>query len=242
MRRLCALLLLLFATTAYAGAHRELIVAEPYIEMHTGPGVGFPVFFVVGRGDKITVLLQRTNWYLVREHQGREGWVTEDQLLKTLETDGKPVNIVVPSLENLAKRRFEGAVMFGDFGGATLIDVSASYGLSDHLSIELNVGQALGNIFDSNLATLSLTHMVLPDKRISPYITIGTGKIHSYPHTTQAQKVDSTEQLSFVGAGLRVYLTRRFIARAEYDANYIYTKRNQNEDAREWKAGFAFFF
>jgi len=41
---------------------------------------------------------------------------------------------------------------------------------------------------------------------------------------------------------VRVYLTRRFIARAEYDANYIYTKRNQNEDAREWKAGFAFFF
>src|SRR5690348_6927651 len=107
MRRLCALLLLLIATTANAGAHREVIVADPYIEMHTGPGVGFPVFFVVGRGDKVTVLTQRTDWYLVREHQGREGWVTEEQLLKTLELNGKPINLNVPSLENLAKRRFE---------------------------------------------------------------------------------------------------------------------------------------
>jgi len=83
---------------------------------------------------------------------------------------------------------------------------------------------------------------VLPARRFSPYLSIGTGQVHTSPHTTQAQKVDSTNQLSFVGAGMRVYLTRRFIARVEYDANYIYTKRNQNEDAREWKAGFAFFF
>jgi len=255
MRRLCALCLLLLAVTADAGtltswipfvggskAHRELIIAEPYIEMHSGPGVGYPVFFVVGRGDKVTVLTQRTDWYLVREHQGREGWVTEQQLMKTLELSGKPADLDVPSLENLAKHRFEGAVMFGDFGGASLISLSASYGLSDHLSVELRGAEALGNIFDSDIVTLSLTHTMLPNRRYSPYILIGTGQIHSSPHTTQAQKVNSTNQLSFVGAGMRVYLTRRFIARAEYDANYIYTKRNQNEDAREWKAGFAFFF
>jgi hypothetical protein len=54
--------------------------------------------------------------------------------------------------------------------------------------------------------------------------------------------VDSTDQLSFVGTGLRMYLTRRFIARAEYRANYTFTSRNDNEDLNEWKVGFAFFF
>lgn len=255
MRRLCALLLLLFAVSANAGilpawlsfsgnpkAHRELVVADPYIEMHTGPGEGFPVFFVVGRGDKVTVLTRRTDWYLVREHQGREGWVTEQQLSHTLETNGKPVNLDIPSIENLAKHRFEGTVLFGNFSGATLTSLSVSYGLSDHLSVELSGGQAAGNIYDVDLVKLSLMHTVLPDKRISPYIVLGTGQVHTSVHTTQAQKVDDTNQISFVGAGMRIYLTRRFIARAEYDANYIYTKRNQNEDAREWKAGFAFFY
>ena len=243
MRPLCVLLLLIFAPAAFCTeAHREVVVADSYIEMHTGPGIGFPVFFVVGRGDTITVITQRTDWYLVREHQGREGWVTEEQLLKTMDLNGKPIDLYVPSLENLAKRRFEGAVMFGNFGGASLISLSASYGFSDHLSIQLNGGEALGNIFDSDIFSVSLTHTMLPDHRISPYIAIGTGQIHESPHTTQAQVVNSTNQFSFVGAGIRVYLTRRFIARAEYDANYIYTKSNQNEDAREWKAGFAFFF
>jgi hypothetical protein len=133
-------------------------------------------------------------------------------------------------------------VMFGDFGGASLKTLSASYGFSDHLSMELTGGRAPGNIYDVDLVTVSLTHTVLPARRFSPYLQLGTGQIHTSVHTTQAQSVDNTNQVSFVGAGVRVYLTRRFIARAEYDANYIYTKRNQNEDAREWKAGFAFFF
>jgi len=243
MRRLCALLLLcLTASVAYGKSYHQVVVAEPYLEMHTGPGKGYPVFFVVGRGDQVEIIKQRTNWYLVREHQGREGWVKEQDLLTTLEIDGSPVKIDVPSLENLAKRRFEGAVMLGDFGGASLISLSASYGLSDHLSAELTVAQALGNITNSEFVTLDLTHTMFPEKRISPYFLIGTGRVHTSAHTTQVQNVDSTDQMSFVGVGMRMYLTRRFIARAEYHANYTYTSRNENEDIKEWKAGFAFFF
>ncbi len=51
-----------------------------------------------------------------------------------------------------------------------------------------------------------------------------------------------TEQIAYVGGGIRYYLTRRFFLRAEYKAHYIFTKRNQNEEADEWKLGFAFFF
>lgn len=243
MPRLCAFLLLwIVASVAYGKSYHEVVVADPYLEMHTGPGKGYPVFFVVARGDKIEILKQRTNWYLVREHQGREGWVKEQDLLATLELDGQPVKIDVPSLENLAKRRFEGALMLGDFGGASLISLSASYGLSDHLSAELTVAQALGNITNSEFATLALTHTMFPDKRLTPYFSIGTGKIHTSAHTTQVQNVDSTDQMSFIGAGARLYLSRRFIVRGEYHANHVYTSRNENEDIKEWKVGFAFFF
>jgi len=56
------------------------------------------------------------------------------------------------------------------------------------------------------------------------------------------QPVDRTEESAYVGGGVRYYLTRRFFLRAEYKAHYIFTKRNQNEEADEWKLGFAFFF
>jgi hypothetical protein len=51
-----------------------------------------------------------------------------------------------------------------------------------------------------------------------------------------------TEQSAYAGGGIRYYLTRRFFLRGEFKAHYIFTTRNQNEEADEWKLGFAFFF
>jgi uncharacterized protein YgiM (DUF1202 family) len=239
---LCWYLSLLFLCSPADHRHVEVVVADPYIEMHSGPGVGFPVFHVVPRDEHIEVLKERTGWYLVREHQGREGWVNEQQLLATLELDGSAIKLDVPTLANLSTRRFEGALMLGDFGGASLISVSGSYGLTDHLSVGLTLSNALGNISNAEFATLDVTHTMFPEWRYSPYLSLGTGYVHLSPHTTQVQQVDSTDQLSYVGAGLRMYVTRRFMARAEYHYNYTYTSRNQNEETPEWKAGFAFFF
>jgi uncharacterized protein YgiM (DUF1202 family) len=237
-----SLLLLCSAVAFGKDTPRQVVVADPFLEMHTGPGKGYPVFFVVARAEQIDVLKERTGWYLVRERQGREGWVNEQQLLATLELDGEAIKLDVPTLANLGKRRFEGALMLGDFGGASLIALSASYGLTDHLSVGLTLAHALGNISNAEFATVEVTHTMFPEWRFSPYLSLGTGMIHTAPHTTQVQEVDSTDQLSFVGAGLRMYVSRRFMARAEYHSNYTYTSRNENEETPEWKAGFAFFF
>ncbi len=237
-----SLLLLCTAVAFGKDTPRQVVVADPFLEMHTGPGKGYPVFFVVPRAEQIDVLKRRTSWYLVRERQGREGWVAEQQLLATLELDGGEINLDVPTLANLATRRFEGALMLGDFGGASLISLSGSYGLTDHLSVGLTIGNALGNITNAELATVDVTHTMFPELRYSPYFSVGTGMIHTSPHTTQVQEVDSTDQLSYVGVGVRAYISRRFIARAEYHANYTYTSRDENEETNEWKAGFAFFF
>ena len=62
LRRPLALLLLALPMVAQA-AQRELLqlfVAEPYLELHTGPGRGYPVTQVVARGDSIDVLFRRT--------------------------------------------------------------------------------------------------------------------------------------------------------------------------------------
>ncbi len=236
-------LLLLCSAVAFAkDTPRLAVVADPFLEMHTGPAQGYPVFFVVPRTEQIEVLKERTGWYLVRERQGREGWVHEQQLLATLERDGEAIKLNVPTLANLATRRFEGALMLGDFGGASLITLSGSYGLTDHLSIGLTLAHALGNISNAEFFTVDVTHTMFPEWRFSPYLSLGTGMIHTSTHTTQVQEVDSTDQLSFVGVGVRAYVSRRFMARAGYHNNYTYTSRNENEETPEWKAGFAFFF
>ena len=108
--------------------------------------------------------------------------------------------------------------------------------------IGLWVSQALGRFSDSTMATVNIVHLMYPDWRASPYFTLGAGVINTQPKATLVATVDRTDSLAQVGAGVRMYLTRRFVFRAEYKAHVVFTSRNDNEEVREWKAGFSFFF
>lgn len=66
-----------------------VVVAEPYIEMHTGPGRGYPVFHVVDRGNEIEVIKRRTDWFKVRTARGKEGWVNRAEMELTLTSAGE---------------------------------------------------------------------------------------------------------------------------------------------------------
>ena len=43
--------------------YRQVSVADPYLEMHTGPGKGYPVFHVVDRGESVDIMMRRTDWF-----------------------------------------------------------------------------------------------------------------------------------------------------------------------------------
>ena len=85
--------LFLAAPVLAADESRTVTVADPFLEMHTGPGGGYPIFHVVDRGDNVDVLKQRTEWYLVRTDKGKEGWVERAQMELTLQPDGDPLRL-----------------------------------------------------------------------------------------------------------------------------------------------------
>ena len=70
MRQLLALVLLVQAlhigVAEAADKFLDLVVTDPYIEMHSGPGRGFPVTYVIGRDEELTVLYSRTDWFKVK--------------------------------------------------------------------------------------------------------------------------------------------------------------------------------
>ena len=60
---ICLLALLAFAPGHAEAAdeiYRKVAVADPYLEMYTGPGRGYPIFHVVDRGQQVEILVQRT--------------------------------------------------------------------------------------------------------------------------------------------------------------------------------------
>jgi uncharacterized protein YgiM (DUF1202 family) len=87
MRRLLALVLLVQALNVgvanAAAKNLVLVVTDPYLEMRSGPGRGFPIIYVVGRDELVTVLYSRTDWFKVRSLHGNEGWVRRADLWRS---------------------------------------------------------------------------------------------------------------------------------------------------------------
>jgi hypothetical protein len=221
----------------------KILIADPYIELHTGPGRGYPVFHVAERGQEVEIVKRRTDWFMVRTSRGIEGWAPREQMIATLEPTGEPLDLQEPARENYMSRRWQAGVMAGDFSGASLISAFGGYAFSDNLSIELTLNHMPGEFTSAYSATLGLMHVFVPEWRISPYFTLGTGVIHIEPRTTLVEAEDRTDQIGYVGGGVQFYLTRRFMLRSEYRKDIIFTSRDDNEEVDEWKyIGFAFFF
>ena len=221
---------------------RSVAVADPYLEMHTGPGRGYPIFHVVDRGESVQIVKQRTSWYLVRTDRGIEGWVDQAQMELTLKPDGSQVEFEVADIEDFTNAKWEAGILAGDFGGANIISLYGGYSVDPHVSIEVWASQILGNFSNGWMGSVNVVHETWPDKRVSPFFTLGAGVIHTEPKSTIIQGEDRTDEIGHVGAGFRIYATRRFLLRAEYKSYVVFTSRDDNEEVEEWKLGFAFFF
>jgi hypothetical protein len=241
---LCAVVLLISPAVPLEAAdeYRSVVVADPYLEMHTGPGRGYPIFHVVDRGDTVDIIKQRTDWFLVRTARGKEGWVDRAQMEQTLQRDGAQFSLHRATIEDFTNAKWETGILAGDFGGANIISLYGSYSLNPNVSVEVWGSQILGNYSNGWMASANIVHETFPEWRVSPFFTLGAGYIRTEPKSTIVLPEDRNDQIGHVGAGFRVYVTRRFLVRAEYKSYVVFTSRDENEEIEEWKAGFAFFF
>lgn len=232
-----------FAAAGWTQERRpEVTVDDPFIELHTGPGRGFPVFYVAERGDTIAVLRRRTDWFQVEVPRGERGWVHLEQIARTLDLDGEAFAVPGFSINDYTDRRWEVGVQYGDFGGANMISAFGGYGLTENLQLEVWAGQALGRFSNSEIFHVNISHLMFPDRKVTPLFTLGAGTINTSPKATLVATTDRRDSMAVAGLGVRTYLTRRFVFRVDYKAYVVFTSRDDNEEVREWKAGFSFFF
>jgi len=247
MRRTVILLLsqcLLSGLVYGAEEYRVVQIADPFIELRTGAGRGYPVFLVVERGETITVLKRRTDWFKVRTKDGKEGWVMLSQLQQTLGPTGDKTRFNEIAISDFLRYRWEIGVSGGDYGGARDISLYAGHRFAEHLSAELTLSQALGSYSSSLSAKLGLLAHPFTEWRYSPFFALGTGVVRTNPRTTLVQTADRSDQFASVGIGMQAYMTRRFVFRIEYNDYIVFSATNANdtnEEIHEWKAGFAIF-
>lgn len=247
IRLVCAWLMLVSSPVIAADSNAQvpLTITDPYIEMHTGAGSGYPIFHVVDRGQKIFILKRKTNWYKIRTQNGKEGWATREQMQQTLLPDGEQLQFAELNQDAFQQRRWELGVTGGELADAPITSIYGAYGFTPNFSTEFTVGHSVGNVSSSVLYKLNLLMQPFPDWGYSPFFTLGMGSIDVNPNATLIEPAKQSNEFSQIGLGVRKYLSRRFMLRLEMNEYVIFSATNdkdENEDISEWKLGFAVFF
>lgn len=242
MAALMAALLGAPAPAAAADTSARVQVADPYIELHTGPGRGFPVFHVSERGEWVQVLLRRTTWYQVRTDKGIEGWVNQRQLVATLTEAGERVLIAGPDGDDYLQRRGDFGGSLGRFKGEPVTRLFGSVRLSDTLSLEGATGQVQGVFSGSSFWHLGLGVEPWSDRRLSPHFGIGLGKFRNVPNQSLVDAAAVNAKMAQASLGLRYHLGARFVARLDFSLYTAFLDDARTAEYRAVHAGIAFFY
>jgi hypothetical protein len=223
-----------------ASRYMQVEIADPYLELRTGPGRGYPIVHVVPRGERVDILFRRTDWHKVRDERGREGWADSSQMAQTLLPGRDAPPIRDRKRRSHAEERWEAGAQSGNFESANVNSVSVAYSLTELLALEAGLSQVFARSAESVFGTLGFTYAFRPEWRLSPFLQLGTGAVRTSPRFAISE--DHTDQLAYLGAGLKYSLSRRFFFRADYRSYLIFKERESNEESQEWKIGFAFSF
>ena len=235
------LLLTSHTLSAEASEASLLQIDVPFVELHSGPGIGYPVIHIVEKNEQVTVLVKRTSWLKVKDKRDNEGWLYEDDLFG-LSQHGEKIDQSELAFSDFQQRDFEGGVMYGDLEGANFYNIYVGYSFTPVFSAELSAGKALGNFSDSDLFELMLISQPIPDLIVTPYIGVGGGIIDTKPHSVLADAEDRQNTLMSAAVGLKYHFARNFLLRAEYKFSLVLTDRDDNEEIQTWKLGFSVFF
>jgi hypothetical protein len=220
----------------------RLQIADPYIELRTGPGRGYPIFFVAQRNAFIAVELRHTDWYRVRTDDGKVGWVSRQQLETTLAAGGVQKTFRDVMLDDFLNRKVQLGAAWGHFKGEPMLKFWTSYRMSETLSLEGTIGQVQGVFSGTDIWHLNIMAEPLADQRLSPFFGIGVGKFTNFPNLSLVGAQTTNAKLANAMVGVRYYLTERFVLRGDYSFYTVFVNDTKTNDYHAWTLGVSFFF
>ena len=220
----------------------RLQVAAAFINVYTGPGKGFPQFYIAERKEWIEIIGRKNDWFKIRLTNQKIGWLHREQLAKTRTEDGNVPEISDATLDDFFESRWELGLALGDFGGANALSLLSAYNATPNLSVELTVSQITGNFSDGFKTHINAVHEGFPNQRVSPYFSLGVGWIQTDPKSTLVGTENRDDELLTAAVGLKAYITRNLIIRGEYSSYIILTERETNEEVEQWSIGIGIFF
>lgn len=236
----------LFAVVAHPvladESNERVLVADPYLELHSGPGRGYPIFDIAERGERVEILRRHTDWFKVRTARGKEGWVSRVQMEATLTEAGERKTFRDVLFDDYLARRMEFGFSFGTLNHDPLLSAYTGYRMHPNFVGELTIAQSAGDFSTTSLYYVSLVSQPFPDSRWSPFFSLGAGRFTNTPKSTLVSALETKGGLANAAIGLNYYVTRQFFLRFEAKKHVALINYNSTDHYTELSAGVAFFF
>ena len=238
----CLILLGLCTDKLWADEPIRVKVTGEFIELHTGPGRGYPVFHVIERNEAITLIKTKNNWIKAITEDGIEGWIQRINMDNTLGINGENVRLNITSREDYRNQQWQLGFGIGQFDEIASLGLSGGYRFTNNLTVELQLKQATGARSKNEIITLGLVHQPFPEWRFSPYFTLATGTIKTTAKSDEAQLSDPSDEIFLLGIGGYYYLFDRFMIKVELNQYTSLPSENFNNEINEYRLGFSSFF
>ncbi len=222
----------------------DVVVAEPFVEMRTGPASDYPVFHVAEKGEVITILKSHTDWYKAVNTRGIEGWISARDLNQTLALDGSRIAVFEGSFDDYQKRDWEMGVSVGVLEDVTSLSASGAWVVTPNILLEGTYEQALGDFAENRYWSLRVAHYTFPEWQLSPYLAVGAGQLRTTPRSNLVASGDESRRSDIMeaGIGIRYYLSGNMVVKLEYKNLLALTQRDEQEELEAWKIGVTVFF
>jgi hypothetical protein len=218
-----------------------LTVAEAYVDLHTGPGRGYPATQVLERGDRVELLGQRTDWLLLRAERGPEGWAHRSDLPGTLAAAGATEAVRKRGLADYVARDYELGLSIGGLERDPVWGLRGAWHAHRRLAVELRFDQVAGTYSNTSLYGVDLLIKFMPEERLVPHLSLGLGRVEDAPRKTLLDGADADGDTVGIGVGLSYYLNRRALLRADLRHQWV-DVRGHETDLQSATVGLGFFF
>lgn len=239
---ICVLSLL--ASKAIAGPTLEVI--DAYAEVHSGPGRGYPVFYVIEQGEKIEILTRRPDWYEIRAENGKTGWTTAAQISRTIQKTGEPADLPSVGYGDYIKGSWVTGFTAGKFTDGELEDfdvftITGGYRFLSWLGADVELGRVFGSGASGDLLAGNVYVEPAAHWKLSPFLSLGVGEITMGSQPDQIGFPEESSDFNTYGLGASYYLGRNFVVKGEYRW-YSVSVEDETEKMSTWKIGFNTFF
>jgi hypothetical protein len=236
-------LCLVFNSSAKAEERVQLMVIDAYLEMHSGPGRGYPIIHTLEQDEPMTVLRRRGSWYQVANRHHKKGWIQQEKLARTIAPSGLPA--ALPDTQHGDYLAQQGRIGFalGQQGDAETATFVAGFRLLSFVGAELEVGQIFGTRIDGISYGANLLLEPFQNWSFTPFMSTGFGK-QSWQQKEKLNVGNANEfnsEYTFIGGGINYYIGYNFVVRGEYRQVAL---AGDNDSLRNstWRIGFSSFF